>query len=624
LTKELKKNKYFLVITILLISFFWLAKNTLFIRELSLEINILYLTVSSIGIGFIVSSLLLSKPSNFKVILSLFIYTLLSFLLYADVVYERYYDALLSFEILSQANQVGDVYESVISLIYLTDLWYWFDIPLLLVVFVLHTKIYRFTKGILFPSFIFFMGAGIIILLSLSIIKPGYSDQYKVATAGIVPAHIFNTFSSFSPAVEPAVIASTQASDEPVTIQEKFAYKQELQRNAPGFGKYKGKNLIIVQAESLNEFVINLKIDGQEITPVMNDLIDSSYYYPNTYLQIGRGNTSDAEFVVNNSIYPMSDNGVYQRYPNNHYLSLANVLKEEGYETSATHGNSAEFWNRKIAYENQGFDTFYHMDHKAIQQDEMVGLGISDESIFLQMIEQYKGMKKPFYNFIVSLTTHRPFELPEDYRLLELPENVKNTPTGNYLESVYYFDKALGSFISELKANNLWKDTIFIVYGDHYGPVPKDQEEIKELLNINFDEEERFNVPLIIHHPNQTEGVKNKVIGSQMDIYPTISQLMGITRPLVQFGTPLDNVQPRVVGFYYETTPYSYYSSDYDYVASHSGVFEDGNCIQKKTRKSVNLDHCKDDYQQVYDDIQLSRYLLENNLIDQVFTKNEY
>ncbi|MGG3912740.1 LTA synthase family protein [Rossellomorea vietnamensis] len=624
MARKIKQNKYSLAVTLLLISLFWFAKNILFVHALSLETNILYVGTSSIGVGLIVGSMVAYKTSPFKMMISLLIYCILTFILYADVVYERYYDAILDFKTLSQTNQAGDVYDSIISLIYLTDLWYWLDIPLLLVALILLNKRHSLKKLKYLPPLLFLTGVAIIIFLSFTTLKPAYSDQYKVATAGVIPAHVYNAYTSIKPVEEPVVVASSQAVDEPVTIQEKFSFKQKLQKNAPNFGKYKGKNLIIVQAESLNEFVINLKVDGEEVTPVMNELLDTSNYYPNTYLQIGRGNTSDAEFVVNNSIYPMSDNGVYQRYPKNNFLSLANVLKEEGYETSATHGNKPDFWNRKAAYPNQGFDTFYHMDHKSIKQDEMIGMGISDESMFHQMVEQYKGMKKPFYNFIVSLTTHRPFELPTEYRKLDLPDHIKDTPTGNYLESVYYFDQALGSFITDLKANHLWDDTIFIVYGDHYGPVPKDAEEIKEFLDIDFDEEERFNIPLIIHHPDQKKAVRNEVIASQMDIYPTISQLMGITKPLVQFGTSLELDQPRYVGFYYETTPYSFYSKDYDYIASHTGVFEDGKCIRKTSGNSVNINYCQDDYKQLYSDVQLSRYLLEHNMIDKVYEIEDY
>jgi lipoteichoic acid synthase len=187
----------------------------------------------------------------------------------------------------------------------------------------------------------------------------------------------------------------------------------------------------MVQAESLNTFPIGLEIGGQELTPNINKLISVSHYYPNTYLQIGRGNTSDAEFVANNSLYPIAPKGIYKDYSQNDFLSLANVLKNNRYHTSAAHGNSAEFWNRNEAYKKQGYDEFYHSENPSIKKDDMIGMGISDASMFSQMIDVYKKTEKPFYNFIVTLSVHKPFELPDPYKFLDLPEKFDGTSTGN-------------------------------------------------------------------------------------------------------------------------------------------------------------------------------------------------
>ncbi|MCP3740131.1 LTA synthase family protein [Rossellomorea sp. BNER] len=624
MSKNSIKNKISFILIIIFISLAWLSKNLFFINELGLDPNLSTILFSAIAASLIIFSFVISKPNKIKITITLIIYIFISFILYADVVYERYYDAILDIDLLGQANQVGDVFDSVISLMYPADILYWLDIPFLLIIMAIHLKINRGYKSRILPYSLLTVGVGIILLLSFTQLKPNYSDQYKVSLVGIIPTHIYDVSESLKTSLDKAVVANSKLDFKLSKIQEQFSINQELQKTSPNFGQFKGKNLIIVQAESLNEFVIGLRVDGKEITPFLNDLVNTSYYYPNIYLQIGRGNTSDAEFVVNNSIYPMSEKGVYQKYPNNNYLSLANVLKEEGYETFATHGNNSDFWNRNEAYNNQGFDTFYHIDHPDINNNEIIGMGISDESIFNQMILKYNEMNKPFYNFIVTLTNHRPFELPEEHIMIELPKEFKGTSTGNYLESVNYFDNALGNFILKLKENNLWEDTIFIVYGDHYGPLPKDKEEIKRLLDVTFDEKERFNIPLVIHHPKQKEGVLNEMIGSQMDIYPTVSQLMGITRPLVQLGKPLDIAHQQLVGFAYETTPYSFYSTTYDYVASHTGVFEDGECIKNDTKKVVNIEYCKKNYNKVFKDIELSRYLLENNMIDQVFNRKAF
>lgn len=63
-------------------------------------------------------------------------------------------------------------------------------------------------------------------------------------------------------------------------------------------------NLIVVQMESFQNFPINLTLNGQEVTPVLNKLAKEGFYFPHVFQQIGPGNTSDAEFMSNTSIYP--------------------------------------------------------------------------------------------------------------------------------------------------------------------------------------------------------------------------------------------------------------------------------------------------------------------------------
>jgi lipoteichoic acid synthase len=375
----------------------------------------------------------------------------------------------------------------------------------------------------------------------------------------------------------------------------------------------------MVQAESLNTFPIGLEIEGQALTPNINKLISVSHYYSNTYLQIGRGNTSDAEFVANNSLHPIAPKGIYKDYPQNDFLSLANVLKNNGYHTSAAHGNSAEFWNRDEAYKKQGYEKFYHSENPSIKKDDMIGMGISDASMFSQMIVVYKKSEMPFYNFIVTLSVHRPFELPDPYKFLDLPEKFDGTSTGNYLQSVHYFDKTVGKFVEDLKKEKLWDDTIFVLYGDHYGLLPKDETALKEMLDVKFGEKEQFNIPLIIHHPGQTKGKENDKVASQMDIYPTITSLLGIDESLLQLGKPLDINEEGFVGFAYETTKYTFYSNRYDYLASHKGTFESGTCIDNRTEEETDVEACRPGYNKVVKDIETSQFLLENNLITSIY-----
>lgn len=122
--------------------------------------------------------------------------------------------------------------------------------------------------------------------------------------------------------------------------------------SSPLQGIAKDKNLIIIQMESFQNFLLGLKLDGQEITPNLNKVMKDSLYFPNFYQMVGQGNTSDAEFVVNTSFYIPPRGAATMSYVDKVLPSLPRVLKENGYQTATFHTNVVEFWNRGELYDS--------------------------------------------------------------------------------------------------------------------------------------------------------------------------------------------------------------------------------------------------------------------------------
>ncbi|PIB65619.1 hypothetical protein AOA60_03020, partial [Pseudomonas sp. 2822-17] len=77
------------------------------------------------------------------------------------------------------------------------------------------------------------------------------------------------------------------------------------------FGVAKDMNVVVVSLESVESFVIGETMNGEEITPFLNELIEDSFYFENFYYQTGQGKTSDAEFLINNSSYPLGRGAVF-------------------------------------------------------------------------------------------------------------------------------------------------------------------------------------------------------------------------------------------------------------------------------------------------------------------------
>jgi lipoteichoic acid synthase len=316
-----------------------------------------------------------------------------------------------------------------------------------------------------------------------------------------------------------------------------------------------GCNIILVQLESTESFLVGLEINQQQITPNLNRLCKESMYFPYFYSQIGQGNTSDAEFITNTSLYPRARGGIATDFIGIKYPSLPRLLKQNGYVALTFHPNVVTFWNRDNLYPCLGFDQYY--DREFYQNEDRLGpWGSSDEVLFKKALPellelQAKGQK--FYASLITLTNHHPFKLPDERKRIKLPSELEGTLLGNYLYSVNYQDYALGRFIEDLKASKLWDKSLLVVFGDHYGFTkamdPQLQKDFLALLGREHDAIDRLHVPLLIRVP----GLKPQVIenvGGQIDILPTLANLLGISlSDQLVFGQDLLNYKQNLLGF---------------------------------------------------------------------------
>jgi lipoteichoic acid synthase len=291
-------------------------------------------------------------------------------------------------------------------------------------------------------------------------------------------------------------------------------------------GKFRGKNLIAIQVESLENFVINESIDNQEITPNLNKLLHNSFYFSNYHEQTLNGTTSDATFVSTTSMLPVLEGNNNFNYPFNDYNSLPKLLKQMSYNTYSMHGEKGTYWNWVMAEKHMGFDAC--LDLSAFKTDEILGLGLSDKSFLSQAVKKIEKQKKPFFTFMLTLTSHSPFDFVKEQATIKLPDYLKDTKTGGFIESIHYTDEAIGNFIKELDKSGILDDTIVVIYGDHEGLNKYFHDEVMGIEGIpdSFKNNDK-KVPLIIYS-KELKGRELKVNGGQVDFLPTISSLMGV------------------------------------------------------------------------------------------------
>ncbi|MBS4804421.1 MAG: sulfatase-like hydrolase/transferase, partial [Clostridium sp.] len=216
----------------------------------------------------------------------------------------------------------------------------------------------------------------------------------------------------------------------------------------------KGKNVIFLQIESLENFVINESVFGQEITPNLNKLINNSIYFNNIHEQNNAGNSIDMDMMAASGVLPLGDVITYLEYPEVKYYSLPRLLNKEGYNTILTHAERAGDWNWAEAGKSAaGYKTIWDINDYII--DEYAGFGLSDRSFYTQFVDKISKEEGPFLAVLPTLSSHGPFDIDEKYRELDLPKDLDENRLGGYFQSVNYADKQIGLFFELLKEKNL-------------------------------------------------------------------------------------------------------------------------------------------------------------------------
>ena len=337
---------------------------------------------------------------------------------------------------------------------------------------------------------------------------------------------------------------------------EKFTKKHYAAPNKKLFGIAKGRNVIVIHLESFQQFLIDKKINGQEVTPFLNSLYhgQDTYAFSNFFNQVGQGKTSDAENMLETSTYGLSQGSLFATLGNdNTFQAAPAILKQRaGYTSAVFHGNVASFWNRNNVYKNLGYQYFFDASYFDTSGDKATGYGLKDKLLFADSIKYLQHLQQPFYVKYLTVTNHFPFDLDDE----DKDSNFTTTNTGsstvdNYFVTAHYLDQSLQEFFSYLDKTGLAKKSIIMIYGDHYGISNSENKNLASVLGKNaddwtdFDNVQMQRVPLMFVIPGSGgHGGIYSTYGGEIDVLPTLLHLLGIsTKRYIQFGTDLFSSQ---------------------------------------------------------------------------------
>lgn len=572
--------------------------------------SLLY-TVISIGIIISIFRYFAGVSNKHKTIIFSIVYIGMSILMFADVMYFNYYNQTVSVAQLWQLKNVAKVPQSFVATIIPVSIFILLDIPVIINCFkkyrsknvshIKNNRKYRYVRGIIIAAVFIFIAVN---PADSVLIAKATGEEFFVNHVGDIYDNTFGRLTNRD--IDEKEVISIIDDNAP------HAESSDLK------GIAEGRNVIMIQLEAFQNFLINSSYNGVTLTPNLNALInDNSLYFDNFYTNIGKGNTADAEFSAMNSLYPVIEREVYTLYQDNKYDGLPWQLKKKGYSTFAVHGYEAEFWNRKEAYPNQGIDRYYAMED--LDSSDIIGLGISDESVFSQAVDIMKEQDKQFFSFIVSLTNHHPFEMDDELKEIPIKEEDADSKFANYLQTAHYTDKAVGDFLKKLKAEGLYDNSIIIMYGDHHG-LNKDMDDndvyMGRFLGKEYDYDEMLKVPLIIHIPGSGVTRTISTVAGQIDIFPTVANLMNIDVPdKYILGQDAVNAKEGFVAFTAYMLEGSFVTEDIMYEISREGIFETGRAWNPETGKEIPVEDVREYYDRAIALKTASEQILKQDLI---------
>lgn len=567
--KKLCQNRLAIVLTA--VFFFWMKTIIAYYADFSLGVEgtiqyfILWINPIATTLLFFGLSLYIKKPKPALAIL-LIIDILNTLLLYLNIIFYREFTDFITVKSVLGFSKVSQgLSGSSFSLMKPHDVLYWLDIATFIGILVWLTikKIPIKSQPVSKPMAIAVTCLSGLIFsgnLALSeanrpqLLQRTFDRSYIVKYLGIDAYTIYD-------GIKTGMTSSVRAHASSNGIDEVLDYtkKHYAEPNPETFGLAKGKNVIVLHLESFQQFLINMKVDGQEVTPFLNSIFQNqaTISFDNFFHEVGQGKTSDAENMLETGTFGLPQGSLFTELGSDNVFQAAPAIlgQKQGYTSAVFHGNVASFWNRDHVYKNLGYDNFFDRSYFD-ESDETLGYGILDKDLFSESAQYLEHLQQPFYTKFLSVTNHTPYYT--DDKNFDFPSlNTGNSTVDNYVRTAHYLDQSLEQFFTYLKKSGIYQNSIFVIYGDHFGISNTDNKDLASALGKDpdtwdeFDNAQMQRVPLMFHMPGYTKGSVNHEYGGEIDVLPTLLHLLGIDdKDYLHFGTDLLSPQhDQVVAF---------------------------------------------------------------------------
>ena len=476
------------------------------------------------------------------------IYLVLFLWLFSNVVYYREFADYISVSTMMATSSVSTgLGETALELFNLWDLVYFADF--IIIAIVLRKKPYKLNPKPFSKRASFAVSSLAILLFSVNLftaeidrpelLTRGFSNTYIVRALGLPAFFTYNAHQTYTTEKD-----RSDATAEDLVPVEEYVQEHYASPNSDYFGIAKGRNVIYLHLESLQQFVIDYKlnVDGveYEVTPFLNSLYhsQSTLAFSNFFNQVKAGKTSDAETMIETSLFGLNQGSFMVQYGGSNTQQAAPYILSQngGYTSAVFHGNSASFWNRNNTYKQWGYNYFFDQSYfSEATEENSFQYGLNDKIMFADSIQYLERLQQPFYAKFITVSHHYPYtsSLIGDEIGFPLADTPDETING-YFATANYLDASIKAFFDYLKATGLYENSIIVLYGDHYGISNSRNPDLAPLIGkdsqtwSDFDNAMMQRVPYMIVVPGMTNGGIIDTFGGQIDALPTLEHLLGI------------------------------------------------------------------------------------------------
>jgi len=569
------------------------------------------------GIGVILLPLLL-LPRRLRAVCCWLVVALATFVLFGDAVYGRFFGDIASVSVLGAFGQTAEVRASIASLFEPGDLWFWID---LLAGAVLVGAVARLPAGVgrRATKMVAVVVAGLLLTGSLvaaavvrsnpSLFGQVFRSVLIAKEVGVLNFHVIDGGRALlrSHRTQPATGAEIES------LAGWFRDRAPLRRGtAPWFGAAKGANLVMVQAESLQAFVLDLEVGGHEVTPFLNRWVRDSLAFTDFTDQTAQGRSSDSELATQVSLLPPPVGAAAFLFAGNRFTGMAEVLGSNGYASVSAVAYEGSFWNRQLTHQKYGYsESLFDTDFR---QGDVVGWGLNDRDFFVQTVVELAAKPEPFVAYLLTLSLHHPFEgFPDQFMEMDLGD-LEGSPLGNYLHTMRFFDRAFEELVTQLEASGFAERTVVALWGDHDAGLEWSPQ-LAELTGFPHDPAGWYlsqRVPFVIKVPG-VDGLQGSmaVPSGHQDVAPTLLALLGVDpAPFAFVGRNLlgEPGSGPVVGEYH------CWRDGERLFLQGNGTLEDGGCYLLPDLTVIDTQGCATGFANATAQIEASRMILEHDL----------